>query len=160
METTVQVRAIARDAGEALWFVGTRTWVTATAAQTAGAYGLIEHVAPPGAGSPWHLHHAEDESFYVVEGTMTIFIGDERISAGPGTYVFGPRGIPHGFRVEGDQPARYLVLATPGGFEEFVLELAEPATGPGFPSHEPPDMEKVIQAAAARQIEILGPLPE
>jgi quercetin dioxygenase-like cupin family protein len=160
VETTVQARALARDAGETFWFFGARTWVKAAAEQTGGAYGLIEQVAPPGMASPWHLHYAEDESFYVVEGEMTFLVGDERISAGPGTYVFGPRGIPHGFRVEGEQPARFLLMATPGGFESFVLELAEPATGPGFPPPAPPDMANIIPAAAARRIEILGPLPE
>lgn len=159
METTLRPRALDREAGEALWFFGGRTWLTATGAETGGAYGLIEQVMPPGTGSPWHRHHAEDESFYVVEGTLTFLIGAERITAGPGSYVFGPRGIPHGFRVEGERPARFLLMVTPAGFEEFVVALGEPATGPGFPPAAPPDMGKVM-AAAARQIEILGPLPE
>ena len=160
METTLRPRALDRDAGNTLWFFGGRTWVKATAEQTGGAYGLIEQVMPPGSGSPWHLHHAEDESFYVVEGEMLFFVGDERISAGPGGYVFGPRGIPHGFKIVGEHPARFLLMATPGGFEGFVLELAEPATGPGFPPPAPPDLAKVMPAAAARRVEILGPLPE
>lgn len=115
---------------------------------------------PLGTGSPWHLHHAEDESFYVLEGTLTFLIGDERITAGAGTYVFGPRGIPHGFQIAGDQPTRFLLMVTPAGFEGFVAELGEPATGAGFPPAAPPDMAKVMAAAAARQVEILGPLPE
>jgi quercetin dioxygenase-like cupin family protein len=160
METMLRPRALDRDAGETLWFFGGRTWLKATGAQTGGASGLIEQVMPPGTGSPWHLHHAEDESFYVLEGTITFLVGDERITAGPGAYVFGPRGIPHGFRVEGERPARFLLMVTPAGFEEFVAELGEPATGPGFPPAAPPDMAKVMAAAAARQVEILGPLPE
>ncbi len=160
METTLRPRAVGRDAGETLWFFGGRTWLKATGEQTGGAYTLIEQVAPPGVSSPWHLHHAEDESFYIIEGTLTFLIGEERITAGPGAYVFGPRGIPHGFRVDGDSPARYVIMTTPAGFEEFVVALSEPAMGPGFPPDVPPDMAKVMAAAAARQLEILGPLPE
>jgi len=160
METALRPRALDRDAGETLWFFGGCTWLKATSEQTGGAYGLVEQLMPPGSGSPWHLHHAEDESFYVLEGTMTFLVGDERITAGPGTYVFGPRGIPHGFRVEGDSPARMLLMATPAGFEEFVLALGERATAPGFPPATPPDMAKIMAAASARQVEILGPLPE
>lgn len=160
METALQPRAIDREAGETLWFFGGRTWLKATGADTGGAYMLVEQVMPPGLGSPWHIHRAEDETFYVLEGTVTFIVGDERITAKPGTYVFGPRGVPHGFQVEGDSPARILLMTTPAGFEEFILELSEPATAPGFPPATPPDMAKVMAAAATRQLEILGPLPE
>lgn len=160
MDTILQPRALEREAGEALWFFGSRTWIKATGEQTRGAYGLIEHVNLPGSASPWHLHHAEDESFYVVEGQMTFLVGNKRIQAGPGTYVFGPREIPHGFRTVGDTPSRMLLLATPAGFERFVLALAEPASGPGFPPAGPPDRQRLMAEAAERHIEILGPLPE
>lgn len=152
-------RVVHRDAAEALWFFGARIWITATAEQTGGAYGLIDHVMPPGMESPWHVHHAEDETFFVVEGTVAFLVGAERITAVPGTYIFGPRGIPHGFRVVGDTPARMLLMANPGGFEQFALALAEPAQGPGFPPPGPPDMGRVMAAAAQYGVDILGPLP-
>jgi hypothetical protein len=77
------------------------------------------------------------------------------MQAGPGTFVYGPRGIPHGFRVEGAQPARMLLQCIPGGFEHFIIEMSEstPPTGP-------PDMEKLMDLAAKYDNEILGPLPE
>ena len=98
----------------------------------------------------------------MIEGEVLFIIGDEqqRITAGPGTYVFGPREIPHGFRVQGSAPARMLVETTPAGFEHFVLALSEPAPASGFPPAGPPDMEKVMAAAATANLEILGPLPE
>jgi hypothetical protein len=70
-----------------------------------------------------------------------------------GTYVFGPRNIPHGIKVVGDAPARMLLLVAPGGFEQFVAELSSPAPAA-------PDMAKLTAAAAKYQVDILGPLPE
>ncbi len=109
MGMITQPYALAREEAEALWFMGIPTRVLATAEQTGGAFGLIEHVIPAGDESPWHVHHAEDEAFYVVEGQMTFLCGEQRVQAGPGTFVYGPREIPHGFRVEGTQPATMLL---------------------------------------------------
>jgi hypothetical protein len=78
------------------------------------------------------------------------------LTAGPGDFVFGPRNVPHGFKVTGTTPAHTLILVTPGGFERFVKELSEPAGTP--PSR--PDMAKVMAVAANYGVEILGPLPE
>ncbi len=162
MKTAVRPYASHRDEGEKLVFFQSLTWMKATGEQTAGALGLIEHLVPPGAGSPWHVHHSEDESFYVIEGEILFIVGNEqqRITAGPGTFVFGPRDIPHGFTNDGSAPARMLLQVTPAGFEQFVLTQAEPAPDSGFGSAGPPDMEKLLAEAAKYNIEILGPLPE
>ena len=160
-EQTVRPWAAARDAGPALTFLGTPTWLRATAAQTGGALGLIEEVLPPGFESPYHVHRVEDESFYVLEGEMTFVHGapgeEESLRAGPGAFVFLPRGIPHGFRAEGPTPARVLVLVTPGGFEGFVATLSRPAAAP--PPSGPPDPGPLVALAAQYQVEIQGPLP-
>jgi quercetin dioxygenase-like cupin family protein len=133
--------------------------VKATAKQTGGAFGLIEQVMAAGFASPWHVHHAEDEAFYVIEGELTFLCGDQKMQAGPGTFVYAPRDIPHGFRVEGTQEARVLLHFTPGGFEQFAIELSEPTPPAG-----PPDinawMEKVMALATQYNLEVLGPLPE
>jgi mannose-6-phosphate isomerase-like protein (cupin superfamily) len=155
MAVTTQPYALAREEGAELWFLGAPTRVIATAEQTGGAFGLIEQVIPAGSESPLHVHHAEDESFYVVEGRMTFLCGDHKVEAGPGTFVYGPREIPHGFRVEGDQPARVLLQCTPGGFEHFIKEMSESA-----PPSGPPDMERLMSVAGKYGNEILGPLPE
>jgi len=74
--------------------------------------------------------------------------------------VFGPRDIPHGFRVDGKDPAKLVILATPGGFERFVVEMSEPARTAALPPPSQPDMQKLLNVAAKYKIEILGPLPE
>jgi quercetin dioxygenase-like cupin family protein len=138
-------------------FLGFPTAVRATSAMTNGAYGLIgSWEMPPGFTSPYHVHHREDESFYVVEGEMAFVVDGEWLKAGPGTYLFGPREIPHGFKVIGDKPARLLLWATPAGFESFVLELSQPMSA----QITEPDMAKLMQVAAKHNIDILGPLPE
>lgn len=138
-------------------FLGIPTVMRSTGETTNGAFGLMEHsMMPPGFASPYHTHHREDEAFYVLEGEMAFVCGGTWLKAGPGTYVFGPREIPHGFKVIGDAPARMLLLCAPAGFEQFVLEMSQPAMSP--PS--PPDMAKLIALAAEYHIDILGPLPE
>lgn len=139
------------DAGEA-WFFGGRTWIRATAESTGGGLGIVEQILDPGGGSPYHIHHNEDEEFYILEGQLRFVSGDRSWVAGPGSFAFLPRNIPHGFEVVGDGPAHFLLMATPGGFEQFVSELSEAAPAP-------PDMPKVMEAAGRYGLEILGPLP-
>jgi quercetin dioxygenase-like cupin family protein len=143
------------DETDARWFLGCRVWCRAAAAQTGGALGLIEQIVPPGLGSPYHVHRHEDEAFYLLEGAIRFFSEGRSWVLGPGGFAFLPRGIPHGFRTEGDVPSRSLLLATPSGFEEFVTELSAP-----LPPAGPPDMGVLMATAARYGIEILGPLPE
>jgi quercetin dioxygenase-like cupin family protein len=140
-------------------FLGLPTVMRATSQTTNGAFGLVENLMPPGFASPYHTHHLEDEAFYVLEGRMAFVCGGKWLTAGPGTYVFGPRNIPHGFKVLGAAPARMLLLCAPAGFEQFVLALSEPEPAAGA-APTPPDMAKLMAAAAKYSIDILGPLPE
>lgn len=158
MQPKPALYALTREEGQALWFLNCLTLVKATGEQTGGAFGLVEQVLPAGMASPYHLHHAEDETFYILDGEATFISGDRKIKATAGSYVFLPKNIPHGFKVEA--PTRLLVLTTPAGFEQFVIEMSEPATDPATAPTSPPDMEKLVRLAAKYQIDILGPLPE
>jgi quercetin dioxygenase-like cupin family protein len=138
-------------------FLGAPTVLRATAGMTNGAFGLIEHTTmPPEFGSPYHVHHREDESFYVLQGQVAFVFEGKWHTAGPGDFVFGPRNIPHGFKVTGTTSAQMLVLVSPGGFEGFIKDLGEPIGTP--PS--PPDIAKLEAVAASYGVDILGPLPD
>jgi quercetin dioxygenase-like cupin family protein len=141
------------------WFLSTLTWIRASGGETDGRLSLVEQVIPAGFASPWHVHHTEDESFYVIEGSMTVVVGDKRLSLRTGDYAFGPRGIPHGFRIDGEAPARILLMTNGGDFASFVREMSEPAARPVLPQPREPDVPKLIAAAARHGCEILGPMP-
>ena len=150
--------ALAPDAGEALWFLGTLATVKASADTTAGRVAVIEHLAPRGSGSPLHVHRREDEWFYIIEGALTFWVGGQVIEAPAGSFVYGPRDIPHTFVVSSAE-ARFLLVTEPGGFESFMRACAEPAqelTIPPEPT-EPPDFDHLAAMAAERGVEILGP---
>jgi len=138
-------------------FFGSPTALHATGEATDGRFCLMEQATmPPGLASPYHTHHNEDEAFYVLDGQVRFICDGKWLDAGAGTWVYGPREIPHGFKVVGARPARMLFLCAPAGFEKFVLELCAPMDAvPG-----PPDMTKLMAAAARFNIDILGPLPE
>lgn len=138
-----------------VWFLGARTWIRATSGQTGGALGLVEHILEPGFASPYHLHHREDEAFYVLEGQLGFVSEGRSWVVGAGGFAFLPREIPHGFRVEGDARARCLLLVTPGGFDGFVAELSAPE-----PPTSTPDLDRLVQVAARYSLDIIGPLPE
>ena len=149
--------------GEALWWIGMLATIKATAEQTGGQYTLVEILAPDGFASPLHVHHGEDEGFYILEGEMTFYVGDQTIKAHPGSFLFGPEEVPHAFTVDSG-PARLLFVLSPGGFEDLVREMGEPARELTIPPRPegPPDEAEVrrMAAIAARHgNEILGPPP-
>ena len=150
--------ALQAEQGEALWFLGFLVFVKASSENTDGRVAVIEHLGPRGAGSPLHVHSREDEWFYVTEGELTFWVGGEVIQGPAGSFVYGPRGIPHTFEVASEE-ARFLLVAEPAGFEGFMRGVAEPAkelTIPPPPS-EPPDPGQLATAAAGYGIEIVGP---
>ena len=156
MTTTEQKPYLNTREDAAFRFLGIPTVMRATTETTNGAFGLLEHwEMPVGFASPYHTHHREDESFYVLEGAVALICGGKWLRAGPGAFVYGPREIAHGFRVIGSSPARTLVMCTPAGFEGFILEQAAPFAEP--PS--PPDMAKLMTLAEKYGIDIHGPLP-
>ena len=98
-----------------------RSEVKASGRSTGGSLTLME-VTIDG-GPPRHTHTREDESLYVRTGTLEVECGDDRFQAGPGSFVFLPRNLPHGFHSVGG-PATALLIVTPGGLDEYFAELS------------------------------------
>jgi len=80
--------------------------------------GIIE--MSPGRSMEQHVHEDEDDSFYILEGEMTFFFGDEKAVAPPGTFVLVPPGVSHGFGNEGSVPVRMLNIHAPAGFDRRI----------------------------------------
>jgi quercetin dioxygenase-like cupin family protein len=160
MSTLTPTVPIARHAGEgqALWFLGSLVTIKASGEDTGGRMAVIEHLSPRGSGSPLHVHRNEDESFYVLEGELTMWVDGQTIAAPKGSFVYGPRDVPHTFIVSSDQ-ARFVIIAAPGGFDDFVRTIGEPAQQLVIPppATEPPDIAALSAIAARHGIEILGP---
>jgi quercetin dioxygenase-like cupin family protein len=144
--------------GEAYWAFGTLSVVKSSAESSGGAVTVIDTLAPRGAGSPLHVHSREDEWFYVVEGELTFWVGGRVAVAPAGTFVFGPKGIPHTFMVSSEQ-ARFLLVAQPAGFEKFMRTVGEPAARLEIPppATEPPDVEALTKVAASFGMDVIGP---
>jgi mannose-6-phosphate isomerase-like protein (cupin superfamily) len=142
---------------QAIWLGNNRLTLKATAATTGGLFGLWEALAPPGDSAPLHVHRADDESFFVIEGHLRFQCGDRDIAAGPGSFVFLPRGVPHTFVVEGSNNARFLGLLTPGGGEQFFVDAGRRAEAEGLPPKTPPDIELLKRMSAKHGMQIVGP---
>lgn len=155
--TTAQACFLRPGEGRALWFLRNRMTIKATADSTGGAFGLIESLVAPGFSPPLHVHHGEDEAFYVLEGDVTMKCGDRMFRAAAGSFVFLPRDVPHTFVVEGHQPARMLTLLTPGGGEGLFIEGGRPAEHDGLPPVTPPDIEELRRVGGRFGSEIIGP---
>ena len=106
-----------------------------------GRVGAAEFSFPPRFGPPLHIHHREDEILQVLEGTLRVVCGDLDTTLDAGGFAYLPRGVPHTFRVEGDEPARALALFTPGGAEQLFTV----------------DPEEFDACAARHRIEFVGP---
>jgi mannose-6-phosphate isomerase-like protein (cupin superfamily) len=147
--------------GEALWFNNDLLTLKATGARTGGAYLLVEELARRGKVTPLHMHPAEEETFYVLEGEALMHIDGEQRPVGPGCLVSVPPGVPHAYLVT-SETARTLILVTPGSgaMEEFFREAGEPARERALPDPAPLDIERIALAAQrTAAVAILGPPP-
>lgn len=110
--------------GEAVQVGGLGIVFKISGTQTRGAFSIVEHtLAPRALGAPMHRHTNEDECSFVIEGRVGAKLGDEVAEAGPGDYIYKPRGQWHTFWNAGDEPARFLEIITPAGFEDYFAEL-------------------------------------
>jgi mannose-6-phosphate isomerase-like protein (cupin superfamily) len=154
---TAEPLVVHANGGEARWWFEALAVIRATAADTAGQMTVIEVTEPSGHEAPLHVHHREDEAFFILEGTATIHVGDESFEVGPGDYALGPRDIPHRYSI-GPEGCRMLFICTPGGFENLVREMSMPAERRTLPprSDEEPDWEHVAAVAEANGCELLA----
>ena len=163
MTTETQIKPYAFTPANGLaevWWLGGRVAIKAGSAQTCGRGAHLEFDDPRGTAPPLHIHHGEDETFYVISGSVTIFAGDERIDASAGDFAFVPRGTAHSYLVTSER-ARMLVTFSPGGIEAFFVEAGVPDDGSGVPPAEGvlPPPEELARTLARYGCEIVGPSP-
>lgn len=153
---TMKPIAVSTNEGEARWWLGGLAVIKASAADTNGQLSIIEVTEPPDMDGPLHVHHREDEGFWILDGSATFEIGDQVFEAKTGDYLFGPRGIPHRYST-GSAGCRMLYVLTPGGMEKLVTEMSVPAGSRTIPPpfDEEPDWEQVAAIARANGCELL-----
>ena len=130
------------DEGEARWWFGALAEFKATAADTGGQMTIVEVTEPAGSEAPLHVHHRDDEGFWILEGDVTFEVAGTTIEASAGDYVFGPRDVPHRYTV-GDRGCRMLFILVPGGIEDVIRLTSEPALSRTLPP--PPEKEPTPQ---------------
>lgn len=143
-----------------VWYLGHLFSFLADGRDTGGRFSATEILVWRGGEPPMHVHHAEEEAFYVLDGRFTFHVGAETLPAPAGTLAFLPRGIAHSF-VCHEETGRLLCLLAPGGAEQEFRDVGQPAgaltLGP-MPEEEP-DPALLAQMAAKYHYEIVGPPP-
>jgi mannose-6-phosphate isomerase-like protein (cupin superfamily) len=140
-----------------LWFINHLVEIHVDADASDGTLALLDERGRRGDMPPLHVHHRDDETFYVIDGELSLFVGEEQVTVGAGQAAFAPREVPHTYRVESER-ARWLVITSPAGFDSFVREVSEPAPSEELPPAERTHDPAVLAEAAAKVgIEILGP---
>ncbi|HET7046449.1 MAG TPA: cupin domain-containing protein [Gaiellaceae bacterium] len=141
-------------ATETRWFTGTRCRILVGEE----SHSLVEMQAAHGDMPPLHVHHGHDEIFYVLAGRMSVHLPGRRLELGPGEAAFAPREVPHVYRVDSEEGARWLAATTSGEFAAFVEETSLPADGDGYaPEGVLPAPPELVAAGARHGIEVLGP---
>jgi mannose-6-phosphate isomerase-like protein (cupin superfamily) len=124
--------------------------VLASGEGTAQAFSVVEHrLAPSAVGPPLHQHERLVDAFYVLEGTLTLRVGEHTVTAEPGTFACFPPGVPHTFLNGSSSAVRVLNINAPGGWER-VLRALVPAAG-----QRPADQVETGRIAAERDMIVL-----
>ena len=138
------MRAVVHRPGEGELIAGpSSVTIKATAEDTAGSFYLGEVLIQPGfAGPPPHVHERLHDMFYVLEGALTLRLGDETVELAPCSFACVPPGTVHTFSNRSEQPVRFLNFNTPGGWENYMRDLA------GALAAESPTPEEIAKIAS------------
>jgi len=142
-----------------VWYNGALMTFLATGEDTQRQFGLIEVFGRRGNVPPPHIHHKEDEIFYVLEGEIVFSVSDRTIKGTPGTMIFLPRDVRHSFTIESEQ-YRMLILVTPAGFEAWFREFSVPALAMTLPPANEPtygEVQRMLEAAPRYGLEFVLP---
>ena len=154
-----QAQYVPAGTGTAYWGPGELMTFLITSKESGGAIFMSEISVAPGGGAAPHIHHHEEEAFHVLQGTLTIQVGGDTITASAGDFAFLPRGIAHSFKNAGEFDAKARLLITPGGLEDFFTEVFEPATDRSAvpPSATKEMMDRARAAAPRYGLDLLPP---
>jgi len=154
---TVIPKMMAPELGNSYWYIGHLMSILLSGKDTGGAFALIHGFEIKGLEPPPHTHSREDESFYLLEGEIIYKAGDMVMNAKKGNWVFLPRGIQHSFQVVSDQ-AEVLIHLSPAGFENYFVEMSEPAVELVIPPRPqgPPDVKRIIETASKYGVSFPG----
>jgi mannose-6-phosphate isomerase-like protein (cupin superfamily) len=119
--------------GLSLWHLGSLTTNLAEKKDTNGAFCLVEGTLTPGNEPPPHVHSREDELFYVLEGELDAYVGEEAFKVETGECIFLPRFTPHAFVIRSPR-LHVLALMTPAGLEEAFRKIDSPAQSLELPT--------------------------
>ncbi len=126
----------------------------AVSEETGGAYAFIEYkAAPEFAGNPRNIQHDREIALYVLEGEISVLVGDQTVKAPAGAFIQVPRGVVFAFSNPGSKPARFLAFYSPGGFEKYFEELPAVIEKHGYPP--PPDV--MSELVGKYGLEVVGP---
>ena len=149
---------LAADEGDAYDFLSTLAVVKASGAATNNALAVVEMRMLAGFSPPPHIHHDEDEAFYLLSGRIEAQLGDQKIPAEQGSFLWLPRNVLHGFVVSADGPCTILTITAPAGFAGFVAEVgAATTTTDRLPEPGEPDIPRLVEIAGRYGIEFPPP---
>lgn len=124
-----------------------------TGAESDGVLDIGEMVVQPGIAVPEHIHHRNDEAFYVLDGQLRLTVAAQEHTLEPGAFAFVPHGVRHHWVNSGSASARILLTFTPGGMDQYFVEMDPLLRGPM-------DLEKILPVCEKYGYELVGPVPE
>jgi quercetin dioxygenase-like cupin family protein len=159
--------AVPKGQGRPIWYAGNLMEFKLDRQGSQGQLTFIEVIFRRGEEPPVHVHHREDELYYVLDGELTFYVGDQEFDASPGTLIFLPRDVPHALvvkgpaRGDGSAQARLILQWFPANrLEEYFQEMGEVAPEAVLPPPPGPlDPERLAAALTRHDIDILGPPP-
>lgn len=144
--------------GTSYWVLGDLYTFKATGRQTGGAFTVMDQIIQPQGGPPPHIHHREDEAFYVLDGKFIFLYGDTQSEVSAGSFVYIPKRTLHTFKNIDTIPSRLLVTVTPAGLEDFFYAIGSPAKDqPTAPAFDPGVIDKIMQLAGKHHMEVILP---
>jgi quercetin dioxygenase-like cupin family protein len=160
---TTKAAVLVRSPGgtPATWALGSLFERLASHDETAGTFGLSVVTQPPGTATPLHVHTREDEAFYLLDGNLTYRADGQIHRLSAGSFIYLPRGLPHAFRVTGEDPARFLALALPGSLMALYDDVGRPAGQHGMPQPDEhllmADVQRWLELSPRYGLEVVGP---